>query len=596
MKRFVQCCFLAVAVLPHLWWKVSSLFLGAERAFQGASQFCALMPGTVGALFRAAFYRLALAGSSQSTNLGFLTTFSHPGARLGKHVSSGVCCNIGLAHIGDDCILASLVCIASGKRQHGYDSADAPIRLQEGEKQLVTIGPDCWLGAGTVVLADIGEGCVVAAGSVVTAPVPPYSIVAGNPAKVVNTRPRPAGTGPHGTDVARNNAGRIMQLTVALLMGGAERIALDLLRYGGNPARGILAGMYFGPGPLRDLADAEGIESISFCGEHKSLARRIRSLFAVLRSKNVSLLHTHAEYLLPVAIPAAFLARVPLIHTMHSKHALETIPRLQRFMRFAAFCMRDVVCVSEPLRSYCVHTLGFAPDKVRVIRNGVDTERFTPNGDKAPLPWDEGEHGLFVFGNVARLHEAKDLGTLVRAFSAVHARHPETRLLLVGEGSERPMLEALVRDLDLDRAVCIAGLRTDIPRILRGLDLFVLSSRHEGMPMAVLEAMACGVPVLSTDVGAIAALNEKKPCVALAPPENSAALAEKMEWLMREQQERRTLAVNGLQRVLQDYGAKAAARAYYALYAQRGVSMRAPLNGAASTPDAAAPRGYDDRY
>lgn len=571
IKSFVRCCFLVAAALPCLWWKALAPLAGRERAFQGASQFCALVPGLFGSLLRAAFYRLSLPGSSQATDIGFLSTFSHPGAVLGRHVSCGVCCNIGWVHIGNDCILASLVCIASGKGQHRHDRTDIPIRLQGGEKQLITVGQGCWIGAGAVILADVGEGSVVAAGSVVTTPVPPYSIVAGNPAKVVKTRSLP------GDGALQEQAGtekaeaRIAQLTIALRMGGAERLALDLLRYGKEHNDGFIAGLYLDPGPLQSLAAAEGIESIALKAEAHNRFQQIRMLFALLRSGNVSLVHTHAEYLLPVAMPAAFLARIPLVHTMHSKHALETIPKLRFFMRVAAPFLRNIVCVTEPLRDYCIQVLRFNPAKVRVIQNGVDLKVFTPQGEKAALPWGA-EEGRFVFGNVARLHEAKDLGNLVRAFAIVHARHPGTRLVLVGDGEERGALESLIAGLRLGGAVHITGIRKDIPALLRSLDMFVLSSRHEGMPMAVLEAMACGIPVLSTQVGGIARLNANSPCVTLVLPEDSEALAAKMTTLMLDTELRNTLAENARQCVLRTYSAEASASAYYTLYNKSGIA------------------------
>ncbi len=155
-KRLALMAFFCLALAPWAWWKLFSLPLGKERAFQGASQFCALIPGKFGEMFRAAFYRLSLPGSSQRTAIGFLSTFSNTEAVLGAHVSTGVCCNIGKAEIGDQCILSSFVCIASGRRQHDFSEANIPIRLQGGEKTLVRIGRDCWLGASSVIMADVG--------------------------------------------------------------------------------------------------------------------------------------------------------------------------------------------------------------------------------------------------------------------------------------------------------------------------------------------------------------------------------------------------------------------------------------------------------
>ena len=88
------------------------------------------------------------------------------------------------------------MCIPSGSGQHGIDRLDVPIRHQEGRLRTVTIGQDCWIGSGAVVLADVGDHCVVAAGSVVKAPVDDYLIVAGNPARPIGDRRRPAADPP----------------------------------------------------------------------------------------------------------------------------------------------------------------------------------------------------------------------------------------------------------------------------------------------------------------------------------------------------------------------------------------------------------------
>lgn len=188
LKACIQFCFLCLAAIPWLWWRGCSIFLGRERALLGVSQLIALWPGISGGYYRAAFYRLAFPGSPQDTAIGFMTTFSNPNAVLHAHVSTGVFCNIGWAEIGEHCILGSHVCIASGKKQHLHADTGMPIRLQGGVKEKVTIGRDCWIGNGSVVLANVGEGSVVAAGSVVVHHVRPFSIVGGNPARMIASR------------------------------------------------------------------------------------------------------------------------------------------------------------------------------------------------------------------------------------------------------------------------------------------------------------------------------------------------------------------------------------------------------------------------
>lgn len=188
IKRCMQYCFLAPASLLWAWWRMCSLALGRERAFLGISQFLALFPGISGSMLRAAFYHLAFENTPQDLVVGFLSTFSHPGARLGAHVSISPGCNIGLADIGEHCLIGLYVSIASGRRQHDFTDANTPIRLQGGKKERVTIGRDCWIGNLSVIMADVGEGAVVAAGSVVIHPVQPFDIVGGNPARVLKSR------------------------------------------------------------------------------------------------------------------------------------------------------------------------------------------------------------------------------------------------------------------------------------------------------------------------------------------------------------------------------------------------------------------------
>lgn len=187
-KRCIQLFFFALASVFWLGWKMLSRLVGREQAFMSFSQLCSLWPGITGAWFRAAFYRLALTNTSQNTVIAFLTTFSSPAANIDEHVSIGTCCNIGWANIGAQTIIGSHVCITSGKKMHEFAALDTPIRLQGGEKTPVSIGRDCWIGNACLIMSNVGEGSVIGGGSVVVEDIPPFSIAAGNPAKVLKSR------------------------------------------------------------------------------------------------------------------------------------------------------------------------------------------------------------------------------------------------------------------------------------------------------------------------------------------------------------------------------------------------------------------------
>lgn len=188
MKILIQRIFLIVAFIPFIWCKLASLVGDSERIFGNMTQFLSLFPGTSGSYLRAAFCHLALECCSQNCEIGFLATFASSTTCIGDRVILSTGVNIGRCKIGDDCLIGVQVMITGGQNQHRFDRRDMPIRLQGGEYNVVTIGRDCWIGNGAIIMADVGEGCVVAAGSVVTKPVPPFSIVAGVPAKVIGPR------------------------------------------------------------------------------------------------------------------------------------------------------------------------------------------------------------------------------------------------------------------------------------------------------------------------------------------------------------------------------------------------------------------------
>ena len=363
---------------------------------------------------------------------------------------------------------------------------------------------------------------------------------------------------------------RIMQLTYALRMGGAENLALNILKDGQEQYDGLLTGLYLPPGILASVAADNGIPWLTLEADGLGRARTSWRLYKAIQHHAISLVHVHAPYLLPVVLPATLLAGVPLILTAHSIHTLQTIAWLRQAMRFSAPFMAHTVCVSAPVHRYLAQALHIAPKHLSIIQNGIDTTKFTPEGGRAKTPWPS---DTFVFGNVCRLHEAKDLENLVNAFATVHEEFPKTRLLLVGDGEERHKLEILIGQLGLAEVVHITGLRTDIPNYLRSMDAFVLSSQHEGMPLAVLEAMASGLPVIATAVGDIPGLNRKGETIALVPPKNSASLSSKMRELLCNPPLRGTLAAQGKNFVQKHYSSTTMTGHYMALYKKKGLAI-----------------------
>lgn len=189
--RLKQVCFILAAVLVApitVLYFVCTLIFKKDAVLTSTSQLLSLIPGKIGVYLRGGFYRFAFTHCSPDAVISFLVLFSQADTEIAEGVYLGAQCNIGRCRIGKNTLLGSGVHIMSGKGQHNFDDLSTPIKDQGGVFEKISIGENCWLGNGAMVMANIGEGCIVGAGSVVIHDMPAHSIVAGNPAKVIKSR------------------------------------------------------------------------------------------------------------------------------------------------------------------------------------------------------------------------------------------------------------------------------------------------------------------------------------------------------------------------------------------------------------------------
>ena len=168
--------------------KLLAMVLKTDQPFQLASHTLSLCPGFVGNYLRRAFYRWTLPRCGVDVCIEFGTVLHQATVEIGDRVYIGCHSSIGECTIEDDVLIGSNVDILSGKHQHYFDDPDVPMRDQGGRLEKIRIGPDCWLGNSSVVMAAVGPKSIVAAGSVVTRDVEPYTIVGGNPAELIRKR------------------------------------------------------------------------------------------------------------------------------------------------------------------------------------------------------------------------------------------------------------------------------------------------------------------------------------------------------------------------------------------------------------------------
>jgi glycosyltransferase involved in cell wall biosynthesis len=187
-----------------------------------------------------------------------------------------------------------------------------------------------------------------------------------------------------------------------------------------------------------------------------------------------------------------------------------------------------VVAVGPSVKRALVVNEGIPASRIEVIFNGIDTEQYTPSPTVRAIMRKELGYGPdeYLVLMVARLDPIKDHRTAIRACVQAASHVPGLRLVLIGDGPERESIETFIREQRLEHLVRLLGTRDDVPRLLTAADTLLLTSVSEGVPLTLIEAMAAGVPVVSTNVGSIADIVLHGTSGLLAPARDHATLAE----------------------------------------------------------------------
>ena len=252
-------------------------------------------------------------------------------------------------------------------------------------------------------------------------------------------------------------------------------------------------------------------------------------------------------------------------------HDIDGSSRKYRLLRrlVSPFVQRFIP-LSRDLERYLVDAVGVPSSKVRRICNGVDAERFAPVAQRLPLPDTQFAEDDIVIGSVGRMEVVKDPLNLVRAFVMLLERRPglrqRLRLVHIGDGSLREAAQNLLAEAGLADRAWLPGTRGDVPEMLKGLDVFVLPSRNEGISNTILEAMACALPVVATDVGGNAELVEDGRTGAIVPPGDADALASAIEAYVSDAQRRREHGRRARERIEQQFSMQAMVANYLHVY------------------------------
>ncbi|MGH7393721.1 MAG: glycosyltransferase, partial [Candidatus Rokuibacteriota bacterium] len=203
--------------------------------------------------------------------------------------------------------------------------------------------------------------------------------------------------------------------------------------------------------------------------------------------------------------------------------------------RIVARCVDRVIAVSEAAARFLVTGKGYPTAKIVVVPNGCDLSRFAPGRDREAVRRELGLEGQTpVAGVVGRLESQKGHEWLLQAWPAVLREMPDARLLVVGDGSLRDALEAQARRAGVAPSVVFTGFRADVPRLLDALDVLVLPSLYEGMPLTAIEAAAMARPVVATAVDGTPEVVHDGETGFLVPPADAPALARAVGAVLRD--------------------------------------------------------------
>ncbi|SES62622.1 sugar transferase, PEP-CTERM/EpsH1 system associated [Nitrosomonas marina] len=300
-------------------------------------------------------------------------------------------------------------------------------------------------------------------------------------------------------------------------------------------------------------------------------------LFSVLRELKPDIIHTRNLAALEAQLIAA-VARIK--RRVHSEHGRDITDlkgenfKYNMLRRVIYPFVGHFITVSKDLESWLTCLLNVSPERISQIYNGVDNRRFSPGMANHCQQGPKGffTDNAFIIGSVGRMEAVKDYPNLVRAFLLILKNNPEARkrlrLMIVGDGSTRNECLDIVREAGIDNFVWLPGERSDIPELMRMMDLFVLPSLAEGISNTILEAMSCGLPVVATRVGGNTELVDEKSNGKLVASGNTTELASAILDYYMTPELARAQGISARQKIESEFSMKAMTNNYLGVYDQ----------------------------
>jgi glycosyltransferase involved in cell wall biosynthesis len=323
--------------------------------------------------------------------------------------------------------------------------------------------------------------------------------------------------------------------------------------------------------PLHEKAAGDGIPVLPIRMKSEMDLVAVLKLARAMKRHGCVLAHFHDAHAVSVGAAASSLAKVPI--RIISRRVDFPVKSRHKYVKN----VDAVIAISEEVRKVLI--MGGVPEAlIEVVPSGID---FAPFREVTERDFLRREFGFapddFLVGIVAQLEDHKGHKDLIDAAKVIKDHAPKVKIIIVGEGSLRMELDRQVRDLSVDDVVYFLGFREDVPRILASIDLFVLSSRMEGLGSSLMDAMASRLPVVATQAGGIPEVVIHRETGLLVPPRDPQALAQAILKLYLDKALASRLAQRGFEVVHQKFSAEAMALRIILIYerlaSEKGVKL-----------------------
>ncbi len=349
-----------------------------------------------------------------------------------------------------------------------------------------------------------------------------------------------------------NNKLSIMEVIYAFELGGSEQLSATIAKKLHERGFPVSVCSLTGPdGPIRNRLELDGIPCFSAGMGRVSRLRFLYNLYKVFRKEKPNVAHIHhIPLFIQAYLPAKLAGIKRIVLTEHSNHLTKNESRLKKLSRFFSKRADVVTTIHDGLREFFIKELGVPENRVITVANGIDTNKFSPAKNAVAAELDSGK---FVISCIGRLVPEKDHENLFRAVrELIDSGVSDFEVLVVGDGPRFEELNNCIEKLNISAYVKMLGAQNDVIGILRRSDIVVLSSKTEGLPMVLLEAMSAGVPCVATDVGGIPQLLSDGGGI-VVPSQDSKSLADAIKDTYENRAKLKAAGDRARQRIVDDY-------------------------------------------